>query len=174
MKHILICGERHVGKSTLVKRLIENTDVSVYGFLTKSLNVRDDGFHEIFMMPAGRSGTPVRLACCNTIEHHVEKSVFDGYGLQLLSEVKDDGIIVMDELGFMEDGCKGFTSRVLDLLDGSIPVIATVKSTHPNVEFLNRVRSHPNTERYDITESNRDELYEQLRKKDIFHKARQS
>ena len=166
MQHIIICGERQVGKSTLVERLLKEINLPVYGVITKSMKQREDGYHEIYMFRASDKERIPRdenfLADCNSIDRHVNKEIFETLGVQYLSEAKDDGIIVMDELGFMEADCERFTSAVLNRFDGDIPVIATVKSTHPEVEFLNRVRSHPKAELYMITKENRDELYEQL------------
>ena len=68
----------------------------------------------------------------------------------------------MDELGFMEQDAERFCSRVLELLDGDIPVLATAKSGH-DIDFLNKILSHPNADVYYITIENRDELYELLK-----------
>lgn len=167
MKHILICGEIGVGKSTLAERLLEGCSLPVYGFTTKIMRRREDGFHEIYMF---RSSDRERilteenhLADCDSRNRTVHPEVFDGMGADYILEAKPDGIIVMDELGFLETGAERFCSAVLSALDGSIPVIATVKSTHKDVEFLNKVRNHPNAQLYYINRENRDELYEELR-----------
>ena len=166
MKHILICGRRQVGKSTLVERLLAEINLPVYGVITKSMVKREDGFHEIYMFRANDKDRIIseenHLADCDAVHRKVNLNIFETLGVQYLNEVKSDGIIVMDELGFMEADAKAFCSRVLEILDGDIPVIATAKSTHPNVDFLNRVRNHPNVDLYMIDENNRDELYEQL------------
>ena len=36
-RHLLICGERGVGKSTLIRRLLEHSTREVGGFVTKRL-----------------------------------------------------------------------------------------------------------------------------------------
>ena len=40
-RHLLICGERGVGKSTLIRRLLEKNMREVGGFVTKRLPVAD-------------------------------------------------------------------------------------------------------------------------------------
>ena len=42
MKHILICGARGVGKSTLIAKLIAGIDAPLYGYFTKRLDKADD------------------------------------------------------------------------------------------------------------------------------------
>ena len=52
-RHLLICGERGVGKSTLIRRLLEKNTREVGGFVTKRLPVADEnGFFPIYLYPA--------------------------------------------------------------------------------------------------------------------------
>lgn len=167
MKHILICGERQVGKSTLIRRLIEEERCPLYGFITRSLISRPDGFQEIYMYPPYDESKKIYLAECDKTRRNVLSDVFEAYGTMLLESAKSDGMIVMDELGFMEEKSRTFTAAVLKALDGTIPVIAAVKSTNPESAFLNAVRSHPNTELFMIDEKNRYELYNTLKSRGI-------
>ena len=51
-RHLLICGERGVGKSTLIRRLLEHSTREVGGFVTKRLPVADEnGFFPIYLYP---------------------------------------------------------------------------------------------------------------------------
>ena len=160
--HILICGEVGVGKSTLISKLLENTKKNISGYYTKSLKERPDGYHEIFMYAPGDEEHAVYIAECDKKHHSVNLDVFETFGVSLLEKVNKGDIIVMDELGFMEERAEKFTSRVLELLDGDITVIGAVKSSHPDSEFLEKVRNHKNADLYYITKENRDRLYEEL------------
>ena len=174
MKHILICGKRQVGKSTLIRKLTSGLDIPVYGIITKIYPTAANGFQPVYLSPVGYSAEPVLVAECRPDEQIIYREAFEGPGVSLIEQASGGGIIILDELGFLESGCEKFTQAVLRAFDGSIPVLAAVKSTHPNVDFLNNVRNHPNCELHYITKENRDELYEQLSKKDIFHKALQA
>ena len=87
--------------------------------------------------------------------------MFDTLGAAYINEARPSGIIVMDELGFMERDALLFQKAVLDALNGDIQVIAAVKARR-DVEFLNRVRNSEKADVYDITESNREALYNKL------------
>lgn len=78
------------------------------------------------------------------------------------AKARSDGIIVMDELDFMESGSPAFCQAVMERLDGNIPVLATVKAGGVDVEFLGRVRSHPKAELYMLCPERLDELYNTL------------
>lgn len=163
-KHVLICGERGVGKSTLVRKLLEEIKVPVSGFMTKSTEPDEKGFHAIYMYPAlgpyTRHERDNRIGDCDTKQHLVNPDVFDGLGMELL-KTPERGIIVMDELGFMETQAEHFCGRVLEILDGDIPVLATVKSRY-DIDFLNEVRAKEKAQLFMIDKTNRDELFEAI------------
>lgn len=163
-KHILICGEVGSGKSTLISRLLAHSTRPVFGFITKKLDADENGFHPIYIHPAGSNsrlyGELNLLGTCNRKIHNVNLDVFNTLGVDYLKATQN-GIIVMDELGFMEADAEAFTSAVFRALDGTIPVIATVKARF-DVPFLNDVRAHKNAKLYTITKENRDELFEEL------------
>lgn len=165
--HILISGERGVGKSTLINRLLDACPRPRYGFITKMEPAGADGFHPIYIHPAGQ-----RLAervytqdncigACDSRTHRPRVEVFDTLGVRYIRAACPGGILVMDELGFFEARAEGFTAAVLEALSGDIPVIAAVKS-RTDVPFLNAVRAAPRAEVFYITPSNREELFERL------------
>ncbi len=163
-RHILITGERGAGKSTLIEKLLLESAKPVYGFVTKRLAPDGSGFHPIYMHPAWESPaqrrcTPENLVgTCDAKTHNVSPGVFETLGVRLIEAAKPGGIIVMDELGFMEAQATRFTSAVLRALDGSIPVLAAVKARY-DVDFLNAVRAHENCDVFTLTKENRDVIY---------------
>lgn len=165
MKHIVIAGKRHTGKSTMIRRLLENYDGPVYGFHTDHGTCMTPGYRSYFMYKIGEERV-------DSEENHIGdgmagkgifyKDTFNNYGVRCL-EAKPDGIIVMDELGFMEAAAEEFCSKVLELLDGDIPVLLATKAGHEDVEFLNKVRDHVNVTTYYINEENRDEIFHDIK-----------
>lgn len=164
-RHILICGERGIGKSTLIQKLLAHSARPVYGFVTKRLAADETGFHPVYIHPAGAServhDAENRIGVCNSKEREVALEVFNSLGVQYISETRPDGVIVMDELGFMEARAEAFVQAVFRALDGRIPAIAAVKDRF-DVPFLNEVRAHPNARVYRIDGENRDALFEEL------------
>ena len=164
-RHILICGKRNSGKTELFERLLAACRMPVYGFSTGIRNTRPDGYHEIYMFPAGQTDGPCtennHIGDCNMQERTVHLEVFNTLGLKLL-EANPDGIVAMDELGFMESRAPAFCERVLELLDGEIPILATVKAGGPEMGFLDRVHHHPNARMVRVTRDNVELLYAEL------------
>ena len=166
-KHILISGERCVGKSTLIEKLLSASSRPRYGFVTKMGPAGPDGFRPIYIHPAGQPlgervhGEANCIGHCDSRTHRPRPDAFNTLGVRYIQCARPDGIIVMDELGFLETGAEAFTAAVLAALAGDIPVIAAVKS-RGDVPFLNAVRAAPKGEVFTITPENRDELFERL------------
>ena len=144
--HALIVGERGVGKSTLIRRVL------------KDLNRCP-----IYIYDAGK---PHCRTQDNLIGYHRERDIpaitaaFDRYAPRLLEPVPEDAVAELDEIGFLEANSESFCQAVMGLLDGANPVIAAVKDReHP---FLEAVRNHLNARCFYITAENRDALYEEV------------
>ena len=125
-KHILLCGRRRSGRSTLIHTLLQNVTVPVFGYETITMGTRPDGWHEIYLFPYGTENPQKReenhVADCNTKERVICTAIFDTLGVQLLC-APIQGILVMDEIGFMESGAENFCRTILKRLDGDTPVI---------------------------------------------------
>ena len=165
--HILLTGERGVGKSTLIQRLLKEADMAVYGFVTKREAADAAGFHPIYIHPAGqpkeaRCHTEENLAgMCDRKTHTVHLAAFDGLGVRYLEAAQPDGILVMDELGFMEAEAERFKRAVFRALDGEFPVLAAVKARE-DVPFLNDILHHREATVYTVTPENREAIYTEL------------
>jgi len=166
-KHILICGDRGTGKSTLIEKLLQDDPRPRYGFVTKMAGPGPDGFRPVYIHPAGQAAearvftAENCVGVCDSRTHRPCREVFDGLGVRYIEAARPDGILVMDELGFFEAQAESFTAAVLTALRGDIPILAAVKS-RTDVAFLNAVRAAPKAEVFYITPENREELYERL------------
>lgn len=162
--HALIVGARGVGKSTLIRKVLQELDVSVSGYITRKEKALDDPVHgsPIYFYEVGKpqAQTPDNLLgyCLN---HHPEVHVeaFDRVSPKVAAASYGD-VILMDEVGFMESASERFSQAVFSHLEGEKPVIAAVK--YNDFPYLEKIRSHPNCKCFYITEENRDELYHEV------------
>ena len=164
MKHVLIVGAQGVGKSTLIGKVLRELALPVSGYETK----KEDGLSDpvlgtpVYIYPAGKEHVPSadRLlgyrACRNPVTY---SEAFDRFA-DRLNEEEDSGIVVLDEIGFMESCAERFRSAIMKKLDGDVPVIAAVKNV--DTPFLCEVRAHPKCRCFFIDRENRDALCEQV------------
>lgn len=162
MMHALIVGERGVGKSTLINRVLEACSRPVYGFETKKEDSLADELRgsPVYIYEAWRERSRTEenlVGYCNNHRFDASPEVFDRFSSKLRRPVQKGGVVLLDELGFMEAQAEQFCAAVFALLDGDVPVIAAVKNK--NIPFLEAVRSHPKAKCFYITAENRDELY---------------
>ena len=163
--HALIVGERGVGKSTLIGRVLDALGRPVVGFETKKEDSLADELRgsPVYIYEARRERvrTPENLVgYCK--DHHFAASAeaFDRFAPRLRRPVPPGSVVLLDELGFMESQAAEFCAAVLALLDGDAPVLAAVKTK--DTPFLEAVRSHPRARCFFITPENRDALYPQV------------
>ena len=163
--HALIVGDRGVGKSTLIRRVLAELNRPVFGFETKKEEQLEDPLRgcPIYIYDAGQ---PHVQAPENLIGYHKEAgaaaitAAFDRYAPRLLEIVPEGCVVELDEIGFLEAKSETFCRAVMRLLDGNAPVIAAVKNRE--IPFLEAVRSHQNARCFYITPENRDALYEEV------------
>ena len=138
---ILLCGNRRSGRSSMIRELLRETNMPLSGFMTRTLNTRSDGYHEIYMFPYGQEELFPSEAChigdCNTRQRVIHDEVFNTLGVELVSG-NNSGILVMDELGFMEAHAEAFCAAVLGKLRGDGHVLAAVR-TSIDTPFLRQI-----------------------------------
>ena len=164
MEHILLCGRRRSGRSAMIRRLLDGVRAPVFGYETLTLGTRPDGYHEIYLYPYGTK-QPLRqeenhAADCNTRDRVVFPEVFDTLGVACLNARKD-GILVMDEIGFMESGAERFCGAVLEKLDGELPILAALREGI-ETDFLRRVKAHPGARLIEMRPERFAEIYAEL------------
>ncbi len=162
---ILLAGRRRSGRSSMIRALLRDVKAPVFGYETVTMGTRADGYHEIYLYPYGQTPREKRpenhAGDCNTRERVVYSGVFDTLGCACLSP-GEDGILVMDEIGFMERDAAAFCRAVLACLDGPLPVLAAVR-TGIETPFLRQVMKHPNVRCEEMRPERFDEIYCQLR-----------
>jgi nucleoside-triphosphatase len=157
--HLFLTGEIQVGKSTIISHVVTELNVPVSGFRTVAV-VREDDESDVFLIPA--AGTRDDCTPASHLAHRtpgkipeIHSEVFISCGVPLLTSCSGP-LILMDELGWMENSSVLFQTAVFSVLDGTIPVLGVVRDRR--LPFLNAVRVHPNVEILVITKENRREM----------------
>ena len=162
---ILLVGRRRSGRSSMIRALLREVEAPVFGYETVTMGTRTDGYHEIYLYPYGHARHEKReenhVGDCNTRERVIYKQVFDTLGTSCLTR-KEAGILVMDEIGFMESDAAVFCRTILDCLEGPLPVLAAVR-TGIETPFLHQVTEHPNVRCIEMAPTRFDEIYRELR-----------
>lgn len=166
-KHLFLTGNIRVGKSTIIRRFLEMTGLrpeELGGFRTEICMEKDGSSSVHLVSPAGSEDLDrenrimIRPPRIRELGGYPEvfPEVFDARGVELLRTEGSEKLVLMDELGFAEQGASRFRNRVLEILDGPVPVLGVLKQW-PG-DFLNRVSAHPRVSVVRVTEENREEI----------------
>lgn len=163
--NLLITGPPGCGKTTVVRRVVEVLgDLRLAGFFTEELRVHGQrvGFEIV-----GLGGYRCLLAHVDWQSSHrvgrygVEPdrlaSIIDAELTKPLGEVD---VYVIDEIGRMECLCPAFVDAVRRLLNGPVPVLATVALKGGG--FIAEVKARPDVRLVAVDPTNRDGLPGQL------------
>ena len=164
-KHLFLTGDMQVGKSTLMRRLIEARQLDCAGFETQAffLNGERRGFtlHGRVDMPPYENDCIccVRVNDCRSV---AVPYVFDVNGAEILSKsiASPKPYILMDELGRLEGKSESFIRGVLAALDSEKRVLGVLQQC--SAAHLDAIKERDDVTVITVTEQNRDDLTDWL------------
>lgn len=162
-KHILITGDVQVGKSTLLRRfLCRHSDWKVGGFRTVTFWQNEaKGIGTVHLLPA-KGGECCAENACAIRENRTARAIpgaFDRLGPPLLAPDAYD-VLLMDELGVLEQDALKFRQAVLGALHGEIPVYGVIKPKH--TPFLDEIRRNPSVQLIELRAEDREAAWKRL------------
>ena len=162
---ILLTGRPGVGKTTIVRKVIDSGIPLAGGFLTEELREggRRAGFG-VTDIHTGREGvlSHVRRKGRPRVgKYGVDVASFDRIGVAAVREaLARPGCIVIDEVGKMELFSEAFGEAVTAVMDSGHPVLCTIP-VH-RIGFVDRLRQRRDVTLIEATAANRDELPDRL------------
>lgn len=164
IKHVFLTGEKHIGKSTLLKKALLTYKGKIGGFFTVRTNAFLGNRYSVHIFPAGENHIPAAenllFVCENTNTDATDR--FNTLGCAALSH-KDVSLYVMDELGPHEAEAEDFIKKILEILDGDIPVFGILQS--PADKLWTKIVTRKDVKVITVTNENRSntELTDEIR-----------
>jgi nucleoside-triphosphatase len=166
VKNLLLTGPPSCGKTTLVRGLVERlSGLRLAGFDTREL--REGGRRVGFEAVGVSTGTHAVLAHVRSNSRaRVGKYGVEPAALAPLVEAElarpagEVDLFVVDEIGKMEVFCPAFVDAVRRLLDGPVPLVATVALAGGGL--IAEAKARPDVRLVEVTAANRDGLPEEL------------
>lgn len=143
MKNLILIGRGSRAKSSLIDALL----TPQYGFRTRKYPPEENGWSPIYLhgfsQPQVCSQEHLVGRCKN---HHSDRiaGAFDRIGAPLLENIPAGAIVVLDELGFLEQEDLLFQQAVFRLLDGDYRLLVSMKDK--DNPFLHAVKAHPRSQ----------------------------
>lgn len=164
-KHLFLTGDKQVGKSTLLRRLIEAKALDCTGFETRAFYLNDErrGFtlHGRVDMPPYEND----CICCARVGEKRSVPVlpvFEENGVAILKKslCSPAPCILMDELGRLERGAGEFISGIYACLDSGKRVLGVLQKC--SSDHVNVISQRGDVTVLTVTPENRELLLEQL------------
>jgi len=163
--NVLLTGRPGIGKTTLIKRLIEASSLSKGGFYTEEVREKGQrvGFSLITLdgkrslLAHLKTKSPYRVG-----RYGVDIDTFEAIGVESIRKaISTNDIIIIDEIGRMELFSRKFREVVLQALKTG-RVVATIKKGRG--DFIDKIKSRKDVRVLEVNLENRETLSSKLTK----------
>ncbi len=130
MTNIFFTGEKSIGKSYAIDKVIKRLGLSVSGFKTYKKQIIPGKLSKVFISDVNHKERCDMLNCVAIIYDekipNARTDTFNTIGAKLLQD-SDSKIVVMDELGFLEKDATEFEKAVRECLNSNRPVLGALR-----------------------------------------------
>lgn len=166
-KHLFLTGEKKIGKSTAIKQFLASEQPDFSGYQTQPviINQRVRGYALHCFEPIDEEENDVIIsvragACCNI----KVAGIFDRIGVAMIQAAinAQAELVVIDELGKLEDDAYLFQEAVVKLLDSQHKILGVLQKKESKMSAL--LNEREDCEIIEINEENRDQALDLLMK----------
>jgi len=164
MKNILLTGRPGIGKTSILKEIIDTLKINAGGFYTRE--IREGGTRKGFEIITlnGKKGILAHVDCRSPYrvsKYGVNIKDIEEIAAPALREaLKNKECIIIDEIGRMELYSPKFCSLVKKVLDSEKKVLGTIQARHN--EFLDSIRERKDIKIIEVTFENRKKIIEEI------------
>lgn len=161
-QHLFLTGEKRVGKSTLLKKILKELSGPVDGFFTvRQIGVfpKEPDLATVHLLRVRMQESPSEknlLFVCGQQDAQI-KERFELLGCKALQIENEARWIVMDEVGPHEEQAQKFCESVFEVLDGKVPVLGVLQKA--DSAFLRGIAEHKAVQVITVTEENRESIF---------------
>jgi len=150
--NILLTGPTQIGKSTILKKVIQMLDLEMTGFYTQPFLIKNKviGYKMIDYQNALSSSIIGIKDTPTTCKPYT--LMFETKAIEILSQPVSDAYL-LDELGFLERYAINYQNKTLEILDSNKLVLGVLKDK--KTTFLDTIRNRNDVIIIRVTESNR-------------------
>ena len=158
--HIFISGYKQCGKTTVVNKVLEKINTPYKGLI--SYSVIQPGGRRVYIKSAKRDSESYLCGECRggtALKNYPE--VFNEKGVSWIEADGSVKLIVIDEVGFLEESAFAYENALLNLLERTdVHVLGVIRDG--SGVLTEQIRRHPNVSVVNVTENNRDSIVPEI------------
>jgi nucleoside-triphosphatase len=156
----LLTGRPGVGKTTCLRRTLEQLAIPVGGFFTEEVREQGQRVGFALVTPGGQRAILAHIHRRDgprVGKYRVDLEALDQIGVPaILDAVRRRALVVIDEIGKMEMASPIFCRTVEETLQAEVTVLGTIlRAPHP---WADRIKGRRAVAVVEVTPANRDEL----------------
>lgn len=159
-RHIFLTGEKQVGKSTLLDKMVSQIDIPVSGYRTLPFEIdgRKKGYylHSIRKLSHDENDSPISIRYGENKMIPITET-FETLGVQILSDaLHREGVLLLDEIGRAEKKAAKFSRLLWECLDRHNMIVGVLQNC--DNELLHAIKNREDVLLIEVTKENREEL----------------
>jgi len=165
IKNIFITGKPGCGKTSLVKEIIEALNLDAEGFYTSEIQKNNERIGFEISSPSGKKEILAHKdfkSFPKVSKYGVNLNNLEEIGVKsILEALKENKLIVIDEVGKMEMLSEKFKKAIITALDSKNKVLGTIKLTSD--PFTDEIKRREDTTIFHLTRENRGEIKKEIK-----------
>lgn len=155
MYNLFLTAPSGTGKSTIIEKILCRLNVSIGGFQVKRyLNKKGKMYFDMISLMDKKSNNIIG-ECMENKKALSNLYTFENKGVEILNtSLTNSDLIILDEIGFLEENAEKFKSSVRNILNSNKVVLGVLKEF--DSPFLNEIRSRKDITLLNVTLKNRD------------------
>ena len=159
INNIFLTGPPSVGKTTIIKKVIEKINKPITGFYTEEIREADKRIGFLLITLDGKKGYLAHQDIKSNYyirRYGVSIENIENLSIPSITPKTKDDIIIIDEIGKMECFSEKFKIAATNALNSSNIVIGTIAIG--GTDFIQNIKKRHDIKIYEVTQNNRDEL----------------
>lgn len=161
MHNLFLTAPSGTGKSTIIKKILCELNISIGGFQVERCINNEGNIYFDMISVKDKENNNIIGECTKNKNPIANIYTFETKGVEILNtSLENSDLIILDEIGFLEETAEEFKSSIRKVLDSNKIVLGVLKEL--NSPFLNEIRNRTDISIVKVTLDNRNHIKDHI------------